>query len=150
MANIANINNGEDGLSVRNKLNSVIDAVNTNILTINNDNISTYYGLMPSGRYFIKNVPINTDIISIEVTGTTLIPYGINFVSTPNNGKRITIMNNVHLDYACSSSETTEGRFSQYLYGYLFGVSGGSSILHLVDAFSDFIYWNGVMYSKGY
>lgn len=145
---IAEISNGEGGLSVRNKLNTVIDEVNTNILTINDGNVATYIGTgTGSSNTYIINVPANTDIISIETTANQKF-YGIQFASVVN-GKRVTIVGNSNTEFACSGSETAVGRFSQYLYGYLAGVSGGSTN-KLIEVLIDFLYWNGIMYSKAY
>lgn len=145
---IAEISNGEGGLSVRNKLNAVIDEVNTNILTINDGNVATYIGTgTGSSNTYIINVPANTDIISIETTANQKF-YGIQFVSVTNS-KKVTIIGNSKTEFACSASETAVGRFSQYLYGYLAGVSGGT-LTKLLDVYIEFIHWNNVMYSKGY
>jgi hypothetical protein len=117
------------------------------VLTINSSNVSTYYQQI-GGYDFIVNVPNNIDIIFIDYP---IEPYGVRFLNTPENGKRISIIGNDNLAYACSQgARTIEGAFSQYLYGYLYGVYGGGSTYKIIDAFVDFIYWNGVFYSKSY
>ena len=69
----------------------------------------------------------------------------------PRNGVRITVAGNWRPQqgggYAGSSAE---GRFSAYLYNLRSGWPGGSEFYRIYDAFEDFMYFNGVWYSKGY
>lgn len=71
MANIANINNGEDGLSVRNKLNALIDRANTDmVITVDIDlTTNKTYTILPqeAGKLFVPNSII---AVVTELTGT--------------------------------------------------------------------------------
>lgn len=123
------------------------DEVTNNILTITDVNVATYIGTgSGSTLQYLINVPISTKIISFETTAYQKI-YGIQFSSTVANGKRVSLVGNV--EYACSGAETATGRFSSYLYGYL-GGGAGTSEYKALDAFIEFMAWNGYMYSDGY
>lgn len=119
----------------------------TDILTITDANVGTYIGTgTGSSEQYLINVPIKTTIVSFETTSFQKI-YGVQFASTPSNGKKVSLVGLV--EYACSVSETATGRFSLYLYGYLAGTAGGTQT-KAVDAFIEFMAWNGKMYSDGY
>lgn len=121
---------------------------NAEILTITDANVSTYVGIgVGAITDMIINVPINTKIISIETTTKQKV-NGVQFDHQPMNGQRVTITGNI--EYATGEGyNSTDGRFSRYLYSYLTSTSGSGAISS-VEAFYDFLYWNGVMYTEGY
>lgn len=69
----------------------------------------------------------------------------------PRNGVRITIAGNWKPQEGGGySGSNAVGRFSSYLYVYRGGVASASANYRMTHAFEDFMYFNGVWYSKGY
>ena len=115
------------------------------VLEINNSNINTYFN---------SSTEILTIAggISVIVFNTTNV-ITISSIQQTNvfNGKRITLVGNFSPSQQYSTGNI-EGRFSSYLYFYRGGSLAYQTSLpgRIKDAFEDFIYFNGVWYSKGY
>lgn len=108
----------------------------------------------------------NTDIHTIKIETTAMIdptqgfptPIKLERVVMPSgdfetlNNYRITIFGNWQPSTnGYWGMSNADGRFSNYVYMYRFGVQGGSNFDGCMwYGFEDFLYFNGVWYSKGY
>lgn len=130
----------------------------SNCLDINNDNWQSYMTASNGSTSFV-----NCDILTIP-EGITSIFFSTQQTASiscirgketigrfPRNGVRITIAGNWKpQENGGYAGGNAEGRFSTYLYTYRAGVAGGYKDSRMDDAFEDFLYFNGVWYSKGY
>lgn len=118
-------------------------------LEITDSNLADYYD---SSTEILKNIHDVAKVIAFRTTNQIKVS-AIQFASTykVENGRRLTLIGNFSPSQQYSSGNT-DGRFSSYLYIYRGGsVSYQTSLTGQIrDAFEDFIYFNGVWYSKGY
>lgn len=114
-------------------------------LELTDSNLSTYFNSSTGAL----TIPNGVTTILFNTSSTKKVS---NIVGTcAVNGYRLTIAGQ-WLPVQKTSSSTT-GCFSSYIYGYRAGASGTSfdgATNRLTEAFEDFIYFNGVWYSKAY
>lgn len=130
----------------------------SNCLEITNDNWQSYMTASNESSSFsscdILTIPEGTTSIffSTQQTASIACIRGKETLGRfPRNGVRITIAGNWKpQENGGYAGGNAEGRFSQYLYTYRAGVSGSYKDSRMDDAFEDFLYFNGVWYSKGY
>lgn len=134
----------------------------SNCLEITDSNWQSYLTASNAGGAVPSNIA-NGDILTIpegvsQVFFNTTNEASIALVrgaSTlnrfPRNGVRITIAGNWKpQENGGYSGSNAVGRFSAYLYVYRGGVASSSANYRMTHAFEDFMYFNGVWYSKGY
>lgn len=134
----------------------------SNCLEITDSNWQSYLTASNAGGAVPSNIA-NGDILTIpegvsQVFFNTTNEASIALVrgaSTlnrfPRNGVRITIAGNWKpQENGGYSGGNAVGRFSAYLYVYRGGVASSSANYRMTHAFEDFMYFNGVWYSKGY
>jgi hypothetical protein len=118
-------------------------------LEITDYNLSDYYD---SSTEILKNIHDVAKVIAFRTTNMITVS-AIQFAGTYKieNGRRLTLIGNFSPSQLYSSGNT-DGRFSSYLYVYRGGSIGYQSPLtgRMKEAFEDFIYFNGIWYSKGY
>lgn len=118
-------------------------------LEITDSNLADYYD---SSTEILKNIHDVAKVIAFRTTNQIKVS-AIQFASTykVENGRRLTLIGNFSPSQQYSSGNT-DGRFSSYLYVYRGGSLGYQTSLtwQIRDAFEDFIYFNGIWYSKGY
>jgi hypothetical protein len=117
-----------------------------------------------SSTYFVTGASYNTLYIPY---GYTTIFYSLATDSTINqilivdnltnktnkmfNGYRISLAKSPGYGYLSAVSSVPVGKLSSnYYLQYKAGAEGASSTNQLLEAFEDFIYYNGTWYSKGY
>lgn len=138
----------------------------SNCLVITNDNWQSYLTASNGNNNSFGNCDILTipeGISSIFfsqslIVGTTetmeaniaLVRGAGSLGRFPRNGVRISIAGNWRPQQNGGFSGPVEGRFSNYLYNLRSGWAGGSEAYRIYDVFEDFMYFNGVWYSKGY
>jgi len=130
----------------------------SNCLNITNDNWQSYMTASNESSSFyscdILTIPegITSIFFSTQQTASISCIRGKEtYGRFPRNGVRITIAGNWKpQENGGYAGGNAEGRFSQYLYTYRAGVSGSYKDSRMDDAFEDFLYFNGVWYSKGY
>lgn len=113
------------------------------ILEITDDNKSDYYD---SATGIISNIPPNTQTIAFN---TSLVETVKAIQGGNYNGRRITLVGSYTMSNEYADTDT-DGRFSRYLLGYRYGVPGGEIAYSLDELFEDFVYFNGIWFSKGY
>lgn len=113
------------------------------ILEITDDNKSDYYD---SATGIISNIPPNTQTIAFN---TSLVEKVKAIQGGNYNGRRITLVGSYTMSNEYADTDT-DGRFSRYLLGYRYGVPGGEISHSLDEMFEDFVYFNGIWFSKGY
>lgn len=113
------------------------------ILEITDDNKSDYYD---SATGIISNIPPNTQTIAFN---TSLVEEVKAIQGGNYNGRRITLVGSYTMSNEYADTDT-DGRFSRYLLGYRYGVPGGEIAYSLDELFEDFVYFNGIWFSKGY
>lgn len=113
------------------------------ILEITDDNKSDYYD---SATGIISNIPPNTQTIAFN---TSLVETVKAIQGGNYNGRRITLVGSYTMSNEYADTDT-DGRFSRYLLGYRYGVPGGEIGYSLYELFEDFVYFNGIWFSKGY
>lgn len=134
----------------------------SNCLEITDSNWQSYLTASNAGGAVPSNIA-NGDILTIpegvsQVFFNTTNEASIALVrgaSTlnrfPRNGVRITIAGNWKpQENGGYLGGNAVGRFSAYLYVYRGGVASSSANYRMTHAFEDFMYFNGVWYSKGY
>jgi hypothetical protein len=118
-------------------------------LEITDSNLSNYYD---SSTEILKNIHDVAKVIAFKTTNQIKVS-AIQFANTykVENGRRLTLIGNFSPSQLYSSGNT-DGRFSSYLYVYRGGSIGSQSSFtgQIKEAFEDFIYFNGIWYSKGY
>lgn len=118
------------------------------ILTITDSNKSSYWNAFED--LYIKNVPNSTTIISIETSTVFNDVIGVAMETTPFNGQKLRIIGNI--EYR-STTGTDPNTFTQYIYQYL-SSNGGTPARYIptnnLDAWVEFMYWNGTWYLPGY
>lgn len=118
-------------------------------LEITDSNLSDYYD---SSTEILKNIHDVAKVIAFRTTNQIKVS-AIQFESPykSENGRRLTLIGNFSPSQQYSGGNT-DGRFSTYLYVYRGGSIGYQSSFtgQIRDAFEDFIYFNGIWYSKGY
>lgn len=118
-------------------------------LEITDSNLSDYYD---STTEILNNIHDVAKVIAFRTTNQIKVS-AIQFASTykVENGRRLTLIGNFSPSQQYSSGNT-DGRFSSYLYTYRGGsISNQTSVTgRMTEAFEDFIYFNGIWYSKGY
>lgn len=118
-------------------------------LEISDSNLADYYD---SSTQILGNIHDVAKVIAFRTTNQIKVS-AIQFASTYKieNGRRLTLMGNF-LPSQHYSGGNTDGRFSTYLYEYRGGSIYYQTSLtgQIRDAFEDFIYFNGIWYSKGY
>lgn len=130
----------------------------SNCLEITNDNWQSYLTASNGNNNNIVNCDILTipeGISSIFFNTTNeaniaLVRGAGSLERFPRNGVRISIAGNWRPQENGGYSGTVDGRFSQYLYQFRGGSPSHSWSNRLVNVFEDFMYFNGVWYSKGY
>lgn len=130
----------------------------SNCLEITNDNWQSYMTASNESTSFsncdILTIPegVTSIFFSTQQTASIACVRGKETIGRfPRNGVRITIAGNWKPQQdGGNAGGNAEGRFSQYLYTYRAGVAGGYKDSRMDDAFEDFLYFNGVWYSKGY
>lgn len=113
------------------------------ILEITDDNKSDYYD---SATGIISNIPPNTQTIAFN---TSLVEKVKAIQGGNYNGRRITLIGSYTMSNEYADTDT-DGRFSRYLLGYRYGTPGGEIAYSLDELFEDFVYFNGIWFSKGY
>lgn len=113
------------------------------ILEITDDNKSDYYD---SATGIISNIPPNTQTIAFN---TSLVETVKAIQGGNYNGRRITLVGSYTMSNEYADTDT-DGRFSRYLLGYRYGTPGGEIAYSLDELFEDFVYFNGIWFSKGY
>lgn len=113
------------------------------ILEITDDNKSDYYD---SATGIISNIPPNTQTIAFN---TSLVETVKAIQGGNYNGRRITLLGSYSMSNEYADTDTN-GRFSRYLFGYRYGTPGGEIAYSLDELFEDFVYFNGIWFSKGY
>lgn len=134
----------------------------SNCLEITNDNWQLYLTASNAGGEVPSSIA-NGDILTIPEGTTSVFFNTTTEVSIalvrgagsggrfPRNGVRITIAGNWRpQENGGFAGNNADGRFSSFLYGYRSGVAGASVSYRMTHAFEDFMYFNGVWYSKGY
>ncbi|MEE3485097.1 MAG: hypothetical protein VZQ98_12340 [Bacteroidales bacterium] len=131
----------------------------SNCLEITDSNWQSYLTASNGSTSFV-----NCDILTIP-EGTTQIFFNTTNVADialvrgegsigrfPRNGVRITIAGNWKpQENGGYSGGLSDGRFSAWLYHVRYGVSSNNTMSgQLNQIFEDYIYFNGVWYSKGY
>lgn len=134
----------------------------SNCLEITDSNWQSYLTASNGGGAVPSNIT-NADILTIP-EGTSQIFFNTTAEASialvkgagslgrfPRNGVRISIAGNWKpQENGGYSGPTADGRFSAYLYVYRGGVASASANYRMTHAFEDFMYFNGVWYSKGY
>ncbi len=134
----------------------------SNCLEITDSNWQLYLTASNSGGAVPSNI-YNADILTIpegtsQVFFNTTTEVSIACIRGegsigrfPRNGVRITVAGKwAPQSGGGYAGGNAEGRFSAYLYDYRGGVPGNSLSASVVEAYEDFMYFNGVWYSKGY
>lgn len=116
-------------------------------LEITDSNLSDYYD---SSTEILTNIHDVAKVIAFRTTNQIKVS-AIQFASTykVENGRRLSLIGN-YVPSQRYANGSTKGRFSQYLYEYRGGYPGKNYTSDLKGAFEDFIYFNGIWYSKGY
>lgn len=114
------------------------------VLEITDSNLSTYYN---ASTEILSGIPKEVGTIVF----TTTNQYKISAIQVTDvfNGKRIALVGN-YIPSESYAHTTTSGRFSQYLYEHRYGEHGLGDSNAPVEFYEDFIYFNGIWYSKGY
>ena len=125
------------------------------VLTVDDDNYKGYLRTPSDG------IPTNVleadrivlpraySTIFFDTTNMATISYirGASNSNVQKNGRRLTIAGN----WKPREESSGDGRFTQYLYRYRGGSVGASQFTDcLREAYEDFVYFNGIWYSKGY
>ena len=134
---------------------TTLDVSAGDVLTIDGDNYKDYLRTPSDG------IPTNVleadrivlpraySTIFFNTTNTAKISYirGASNSNVQKNGRRLTIAGN----WKPREESSGDGRFTQYLYKYRSGSVGASQFADcLREAYEDFVYFNGIWYSKGY
>lgn len=134
-------------LASSDKDGNIIDVTYSKIndtLEITDSNLSTYYD---STTQILSG--IDKWIGTIVISTTNSITISAIQLTDVFNGKRLSLVGNFAPSERYAGT-TTDGRFSQYLYEYRYGEWGYNNTDALKEAFEEFIYFNGIWYSKGY
>ena len=134
---------------------TTLDVSAGDVLTIDGDNYKDYLRTPSDG--IPTSVPEADRIvlpraystIFFNTTNTATISYirGASNSNVQKNGRRLTIAGN----WKPREESSGDGRFTQYLYKYRGGSVGASQFTDcLREAYEDFVYFNGIWYSKGY
>lgn len=133
----------------------------SNCLEITDSNWQSYLTASNAGGTVPSNM-INADILTIpegtsQVFFNTTTEANIALVKGagslgrfPRNGVRISIAGNWRPQSNGGYSGSVDGCFSSYIYQYRGGAEPYATSYKLNMAFEDFIYFNGVWYSKGF
>ena len=145
---------------VNTTLSSAISYSTGDVLEITDSNWQTYLTTYQGGTPISPN---GGDILTLDKPYSTVIfNLGANTdaakvaVVTGNstvltNGRRITILGKwMPQENGGALGSSAVGRFSEYLYEYRGGSTYSSWSSQLVEAREEFLYFNGVWYSKGY
>lgn len=134
---------------------TTLDVSAGDVLTIDGDNYKDYLRTPSDG------IPTNVleadrivlpraySTIFFNTTNTATISYirGASNSNVQKNGRRLTIAGN----WKPREESSGDGRFTQYLYKYRGGSVGTPQFTDcLREAYEDFVYFNGIWYSKGY
>lgn len=134
----------------------------SNCLEITDSNWQSYLTASNAGGAVPSSI-LNADILTIP-EGTSQIFFNTTNEANialvkgagslnrfPRNGARITIAGNWRpQENGGFSGPTADGRFSAWLYTLRGGATPYSTSYNLRHVFEDFMYFNGVWYSKGY
>ena len=134
---------------------TTLDVSAGDVLTIDGDNYKDYLrtpsGGIPTSVLEADRIvlPRAYSTIFFNTTNTAKISYirGASNSNVQKNGRRLTIAGN----WKPREESSGDGRFTQYLYKYRSGSVGASQFADcLREAYEDFVYFNGIWYSKGY
>ena len=124
-------------------------------LEITTANVNKYY--VTGSSYNTLYIPYGyTTIFYSLATDSTINQILIvdNLTNKTNkmfNGYRISLAKSPGYGYLSAVSSVPVGKLSSnYYVQYKAGAQGASSTNQLLEAFEDFIYYNGTWYSKGY
>ena len=137
-------------------LSSAISSEIGDILIITDANyknyLTTYLGDVPSsvgtGDTLTLDKPYST--IIFDTTNYAFIAVVTGDSNVLKNGRRITIAGNWKPQSEGGAAGAVPGRFSRYIYAYRSGSYGGYFNDILRDAREEFLFYNGIWYSKGY
>lgn len=121
-----------------------------NILTITDANISQYYSVIDS--YIpILTIPAETDILMFNTTVDTNL-FGIRMSGDYYNGKKLKISGYVRFWQPDIYSLGISGRMSQYYYANTYSSNNGydGRVNQIIEAFAEFVWWNGTWYGDWY
>ena len=133
---------------------TTLDVSAGDVLTIDGDNYQDYLrtpsGGIPTSVLEADRIvlPRAYSTIFFDTNYTATISYilGATGSNVQKNGRRITVAGN----WKPREESSGDGRFTQYLYRYRGGVVGSQFADRLREAYEDFVYFNGIWYSKGY
>ena len=137
-------------------LSSAISSETGDVLIITDANyknyLTTYQGGIPSTLYagdiLTLDKPYSTVIFDTTASGHVAVVTGD--ANVLRNGRRITILGNWAPQTDGGAAGAVSGRFSEYLYQYRAGFAGGGNSGVLQHVREEFLYYNGIWYSKGY
>ena len=137
-------------------LSSAISSETGDVLVITDANyknyLTTYQGGIPSTPYagdiLTLDKPYSTVIFDTTASGHVAVVTGD--ANVLRNGRRVTILGNWAPQTNGGAAGTVSGRFSEYLYQYRAGFAGGGNSGVLQYVREEFLYYNGIWYSKGY
>ena len=137
-------------------LSSAISSETGDVLIITDANyknyLTTYQGGIPSTLYagdiLTLDKPYSTVIFDTTASGHVAVVTGD--ANVLRNGRRVTILGNWAPQTNGGAAGAVSGRFSEYLYQYRAGFAGGGNSGVLQYVREEFLYYNGIWYSKGY